>query len=213
MESIAIPDTIQGVIIARIDRLDEDVNHVLRTASVIGRAFLYRVLDAVLQVDGQLEQHLAALQAMELIHEKQLMPELEYIFKHALAQEATYESILHQTRRQLHFQVGQALEALFVNHLEEYYGLLAYHYAQADVRDSYCLSFYKYWNLLQDKILKHSLNRTGVGACSSFGIYPNDLSVKLQTDLSSCAQRFISCVARSLQGSKKYAKMPPSDFE
>jgi len=36
-----------------------------------------------------------------------------------------------------------------------------------DVRDSYCLSFYKYWNLLQDKILKHSLNRTGVGACSS----------------------------------------------
>ncbi|MCP4538309.1 MAG: AAA family ATPase [Chloroflexi bacterium] len=132
IETVAIPDTVQGVIMARVDRLDEDVKQALRTASVVGRSFFYRVLRAVAEVDRQLDHHMVELQAVEFIREKRRLPELEYIFKHALAQEATYESILLQKRRELHGQVGQAIEMLFADRLDEFYGLLAYHYARAE---------------------------------------------------------------------------------
>jgi class 3 adenylate cyclase/tetratricopeptide (TPR) repeat protein len=132
IETITLPDTLQGIIVARVDRLDEAVKQVLRAAAVIGRAFLYRVLDTVRDGDRDLERHLTELQAVELILEKQRLPELEYIFKHALVQEATYGSILLGERRSLHVLVAQAIEALFEDRLEEFYGLLAYHYARAE---------------------------------------------------------------------------------
>jgi class 3 adenylate cyclase/tetratricopeptide (TPR) repeat protein len=132
MTKVAIPDTIQGVIMARIDRLDEEVKHVLRLAAVIGRSFLYSVLKAIEAQDDDLEAGLAELQQIELILEKRKDPELEYIFKHALAQEATYETILLQQRGVLHERVGRAIEELFSDRLEEFYGLLAYHYARAE---------------------------------------------------------------------------------
>ena len=72
------------------------------------------------------------MQEIDLIREKQQQPELEYIFKHALAQEAVYESILLETRHHLHCSVAETIEALFGERLEEFYGLLAYHYARAE---------------------------------------------------------------------------------
>ena len=135
IESIHIPDTIQGVVMARVDRLDEDVKQVLRVASVIGRSFLYRVLKAISDASQRLDDSLLELQQTELIHEKQIAPELEYIFKHALAQEATYESILMQKRRKLHASVAEAIGSLFTDRLEELYGLLAYHYSKAEAWD------------------------------------------------------------------------------
>ena len=72
------------------------------------------------------------MQELEFIRLKQLTPELEYIFKHALAQEATYEGILLERRRALHARSAGAIEAMFVERLEEFYGLLAYHYARAE---------------------------------------------------------------------------------
>jgi class 3 adenylate cyclase/tetratricopeptide (TPR) repeat protein len=132
-ETITIPDTIQGVITARVDRLDEDIKRILRSAAVIGRSFPYLVLRTIERENRKLDQQLAELQGIELIREKQREPELEYIFKHALVQEVIYESILLQKRRKLHAQVGQAIEALFADRLEEFYSLLAYHYAQAEV--------------------------------------------------------------------------------
>jgi len=132
IEDIRIPDTLQGVIMARIDRLEEEVKQLLRLASVIGRTFLYRVLQAIAEADRELDHHLDELQRVELIREKSRIPELEYIFKHALIQEATYESILLKRRRELHAQVGACLETLFADRLEEFYGLLTYHYARAE---------------------------------------------------------------------------------
>jgi class 3 adenylate cyclase/tetratricopeptide (TPR) repeat protein len=143
IEAIHIPDTIQGVIMARVDRLEEEVKQVLRVASVIGRSFLYRVLKAIAEAGQRLDDDLTELQTTELIREKQHLPELEYIFKHALAQEATYESILLQKRRELHARVAQAIESLFAERLEEFYGLLAYHYARAEA-----------WEKAQDYLLK-----------------------------------------------------------
>jgi class 3 adenylate cyclase/tetratricopeptide (TPR) repeat protein len=136
IDEITIPDTIQGVIMARVDRLGEDVRQVLRTASVIGRTFPYRVLSTVAeaQTDGKLDRCLGELESHELIREKQrrLEAELEYIFKHALTQETVYESILVRHRRDLHGQVARCMEELYDERLEEYYALLAYHYAHAE---------------------------------------------------------------------------------
>ncbi len=132
IETIDVPDTIQGVIMARVDRLSEEVKQVLRAAAVIGQSFLYQVLRSVLEAEQELDQHLARLQTVELIREKQRLPDLEYIFKHALAQEATYQSILLQRRRELHASVGAVIERLFGNRLEEFYSLLAHHYARAE---------------------------------------------------------------------------------
>ena len=81
------------------------------------------------------------------------MPELEYIFKHALAQEATYESILLRSRRLLHRRVGQAIESLFSDRLDEFYGLLAYHYARAEA-----------WEKAQEYLLKAGDQAGGVAA-------------------------------------------------
>ena len=132
IERITVPDTIQGVILARMDRLNEEVKRVLRVAAVIGRSFLYRVLREIPESGQRLDEQLAELLHIEFIQEKRRTPELEYSFKHALAQEATYESMLLQKRRELHARVGQAIERLFQDRLEQFYGLLAHHYARAE---------------------------------------------------------------------------------
>ncbi len=132
VEQVTLPDTLQGVIMARVDRLDEDVKQVLKVASVIGRSFFYRVLQALAEAGRELDRHLEGLEQLELIREKRRLPELEYFFKHALVQEATYDSILVERRRQLHRRVGECIERLFGDHLEEFYGVLAYHYARAE---------------------------------------------------------------------------------
>ena len=131
-EVIPLPDTLQGVILARIDRLEEDAKLILKTASVIGQNFFYRVLRAISEAEIALDEDLDELQRVELIGEKQRMPELEYVFKHPLIQEATYESILEDRRRRLHQRIGECVELLFADRLEEFYSVLAYHFAQAE---------------------------------------------------------------------------------
>ena len=132
MEESSIPDSVQGLITARIDRLDQEAKRVLRLASVVGRCFLYRVLSAIEALESQLVKGLEQLQSTEIIREKEKLPELEYIFTHALVQQTTYESILLRKRRSLHGEVGRAMEIMFENRLEEFHGLLAYHFAKAE---------------------------------------------------------------------------------
>jgi class 3 adenylate cyclase len=129
---LAIPDTVQGVIVARIDRLEESVKSVLRLASVIGRSFLLRILKAIGQTADKVEQGVGHLEDAELIRLRQQVPELEYIFKHALVQEAAYGSILAERRRAMHRSVAEAIEQLFADRRDEFVSLLAYHYARAE---------------------------------------------------------------------------------
>ncbi len=131
-EEVTIPDTIQGVIMARVDRLDEEAKQLLRTASVIGRNFPHQVLQALTTLNGRLDPRLAELETLELIRKRHAAGELEYIFKHALTRDAIYESILLRRRRELHGQVAGAIETLFPERLDEFHALLAYHYAQAE---------------------------------------------------------------------------------
>jgi class 3 adenylate cyclase/tetratricopeptide (TPR) repeat protein len=131
LERVPIPGTIQGIVTARVDRLEEDAKQILKHAAVIGRTFLYRVLRMLGEDEQGLERCLDVLQGLELIRERRRTPELEYIFKHVLVQEAVYETMLADRRRQLHRRVAECIEALFEEHLDEWYGLLAFHYAQA----------------------------------------------------------------------------------
>jgi class 3 adenylate cyclase len=135
MEGIAIPDTLQGVLTARIDRLQEEARRVLQMAFVIGRIFLYGVLAAIAQEERELDMHLSTLQREEMIRQRAWVPELEYIFKHHLTQEAAYSGLLQRERRRFHRQVAEALERLFPDRIEEQLGLLAYHWEGAGERE------------------------------------------------------------------------------
>lgn len=128
---IAIPETLQGVLMARIDRLREETKRVLQMAAVIGRLFLYRVLAAVASGERDLDEQLLILQREEMIRERARLPELEYIFKHHLIQESAYNGLLKRQRRAFHRQVAEALERLYPYRLEEQAGLLAYHWERA----------------------------------------------------------------------------------
>ena len=91
---IEVPDTIQGIIAARMDRLQESLKRIMQVASVIGREFAYRLLATIIGMKEDLKASLLNLQGLEYIYEKQLFPELEYMFKHALTQEVAYNSLL-----------------------------------------------------------------------------------------------------------------------
>jgi tetratricopeptide (TPR) repeat protein len=129
---IQIPDTIQGIIAARMDRLEENLKKIMQVASVIGREFGFRILQAISGMRQELKTYLLNLQGLEFIYEKSLFPELEYIFKHALTQEVAYNSLLLKRRKEIHEKIGKAIEELFPNRLEEFYEMLAYHYSRSD---------------------------------------------------------------------------------
>ena len=93
-QEVVIPDTIQDIIMARIDRLAEAPKRTLQLASVIGREFTRRLLDRLAELRAQTETSLQELKALELIYERSLFPELAYMFKHALIQDVTYNSLL-----------------------------------------------------------------------------------------------------------------------
>ena len=131
-DKIAVPENIQGIIAARIDRLEEHLKEIMQVASVIGREFSYRILQTITGMREELKSSLINLQGLEFIYEKQLFPELEYIFKHALTQEVAYKSLLQKRRKEIHEKIGIAIEKLYPDRLEEYYELITYHYARSD---------------------------------------------------------------------------------
>ncbi|MGD0662146.1 MAG: adenylate/guanylate cyclase domain-containing protein [Syntrophorhabdales bacterium] len=130
-----IPDTIQGIIAARMDRLGENLKRIMQVASVIGREFAFRILQSITEMREDLKTHLLNLQGLEFIYEKSLFPELEYIFKHALIQEVAYNSLLFTRRKEIHERIGRAIEEIYPDRLEEFCEMLAYHYAKSDNRE------------------------------------------------------------------------------
>jgi class 3 adenylate cyclase len=132
LSDIKVPDTVQGIIAARIDRLDESLKKIMHVASVIGREFAFRILQSITEMKEELKAHLLNLQGLEFIYEKRLFPELEYIFKHALTQEVAYNSLLLARRKEIHGRIGKAIEEIYPDRLEEFYEMLAYHYSKSD---------------------------------------------------------------------------------
>ena len=131
-DKIQVPETLQGIIAARIDRIEDNLKRIMQVASVIGKEFAFRILDSITGMHEELKSHLMNLQGLEFIYEKSLFPELEYIFKHALTQEVAYNSLLLNRRKEIHGKIGQAIESLYSDNLEEYYELLAHHYLRSE---------------------------------------------------------------------------------
>jgi tetratricopeptide (TPR) repeat protein len=135
IEKVVIPPTINDVLMARIDRLEERTRELVKVASVIGRSFFDRIIKDVEDSMEDVDDRLAYLKDVQLIRDRIRMQELEYLFKHALAQEAAYESTLIQQRKGLHLKVAQSIEKVFQERLHEFYGMLAYHYGKGEDLD------------------------------------------------------------------------------
>lgn len=135
---LRVPDSLQRLLLARIDRLVDELKYTLRIASVIGREFSEAVLHFVL-VEAQastdrdeLHQQLNALEDKGLVETLVAKQQLAFLFRHALVQEAAYEAILKADRRTLHRAVGQALETLFPDNSQELAATLAFHYLRGE---------------------------------------------------------------------------------
>jgi class 3 adenylate cyclase/tetratricopeptide (TPR) repeat protein len=131
IDQCEIPSTVQGVLAARMDRLSEDLKRTMQVASVIGRDFAFRLLKSIMELGEELRTHLTNLVGLEILYEKALYPELEYIFKNALTQEVAYDSLLKQRRRQIHGRIAGTIEELYADRLEEHYEMLAHHYERS----------------------------------------------------------------------------------
>jgi len=149
IKDIQVPDTIQGIISARMDRLEDNLKRTMQVASVIGRDFAFRILQSITGMREELKSYLLNLQGLEFIYEKKLFPELEYIFKHALIQEVAYNSLLVARRKEIHQKIAEAIEQLYSDRIEEFYERLAYHYSGARNLSK----AYQYLKLSTDKAL------------------------------------------------------------
>jgi class 3 adenylate cyclase/tetratricopeptide (TPR) repeat protein len=127
-----VPETIQDIIVSRLDRLSEHQKRTIQTAAVIGREFAVRLLRHIADIQEQLDDCLSELKNLELIYEKNVFPDLEYIFKHVLTQEAAYNSLLSTRRTRLHTAIGLAIEELHQERLAERYEELAHHFTQGE---------------------------------------------------------------------------------
>jgi DNA-binding NtrC family response regulator/tetratricopeptide (TPR) repeat protein len=129
----AVPDTVEGVLMARIDRLSAEDKRVLQAAAVIGRNLPFLLLQAILDpADGMLRERLARLQSAEFLYETRAASELEYTFKHALTHEVAYASLLPAQRRSLHARIVDVLESWQREGREELVERLAHHAIQAE---------------------------------------------------------------------------------
>ena len=158
-----VPDTVQDLITARIDRLEEEQKRTLQVAAVIGREFALRLLRRTLDPAGRFEANspvrarasraqpsgggseggrrpppsiercLAELKSLEFIYEKAVLPDLEYVFKHALTHDVAYATILRRERRTLHAAIGAAIEEVYAERIDERVEELAHHFFQGEV--------------------------------------------------------------------------------
>ncbi len=132
IDSIPLPSTVQAVVAARIDRLEENAKKVLEIASVVGREISTSILDAVADLaPAELSEAAQYLRQAELLYDVPPFEQRLLAFRHPLIQEVAYRSLLHERRRELHSKVAQAIESLFKDRAEERASLLAYHLEQA----------------------------------------------------------------------------------
>jgi len=135
LSTLTIPATLQDSLMARLDRL-VTAKGIAQIGATIGRQFSYELLRAIASVEAAtLQQELGRLIEAELVYQRGLPPQATYTFKHALIQDAAYQSLLKSTRQQYHQRIAQALEAQFPETVETQPELLAHHYTEAGLSE------------------------------------------------------------------------------
>jgi len=148
IQEVAIPSTIQEVIMARVDSLPDGAKSVLQTGSAIGREFSCELIKRVTGIPTpEMTPHLSVLRDSELLYERGIFPQATYIFRHSLTQEVAYDSLLLKRRREIHDRIGKAIEELYPDRLEEFYEILAHHYSKSENHEK----AYQYLKLSGDK--------------------------------------------------------------
>ena len=133
IKHIAIPSTIQEVIMSRVDSLPENSKDLLQIGSAIEREFSYVTISRVAELpEKELLSCLSVLKDSELIYERGIYPQSSYIFKHALTQEVVYDSILGKRKKMLHEKIGKVIEELCKENIDEHYQILSDHFIKAE---------------------------------------------------------------------------------
>jgi class 3 adenylate cyclase/predicted ATPase len=151
---LAIPATLQDSLMARLDRL-APVKEVAQLGAAFGREFTYELIHAVLPLDEEaLRGELAKLVEAELLFQRGIPPQARYFFKHALIQEAAYQSLLKSKRRLYHQKIAEVLEEQFGDIRETQPELLAHHYTEAGLSEQAIV----YWHRAGQRAIERSAN-------------------------------------------------------
>jgi predicted ATPase len=151
---LAIPSTLHDSLMARLDRL-APVRESVQVGAVLGREFSYDLLRAVAGVeDSTLRHGIRQLVDAELIYQRGVPPQATYLFKHALIQDAAYQSLLKSTRQQYHRQIARLLEEQFPETKDTQPELLAQHYTEAGLTEQAISS----WQRAGQHAVQHSAN-------------------------------------------------------
>jgi class 3 adenylate cyclase/predicted ATPase len=151
---LAIPSTLQDSLMARLDRLAA-TREIAQLGATLGREFSYELLQAISPLDEEtFQQGLRQLVEAELLYQRGLPPQATYLFKHALVQDAAYQSLLKSKRQQLHQQVAQVLRERFAEITEAHPEILAHHYTEAGL----LAQAIPYWQQAGERAAQRSAN-------------------------------------------------------
>jgi predicted ATPase len=195
---LAIPTTLHDSLMARLDRLAA-VKEVAQLGATLGRTFSYELLQAILPLDeATLRQALAQLVGAELLYQQGLPPRATYIFKHALIQEAAYQSLLKSTRQRYHQRIAQVLAARFPETAATQPELLAHHYTEASLLEEAIT----HWRRAAERANERAANAEAIGHLTK-GLELlqtlSDSSARLQHEL-----RLQIILGRALKDAKGY---------
>ena len=158
LSTCAIPTTLQDSLMARLDRLIS-AKGIAQLAAVIGRQFTYALLQAVSPLDEvTLQRELGRLVEAELLYQRGLPPQASYLFKHALLQDAAYQSLLKSTRQQYHQRIAEVLEARFLETAETQLELVAYHCMAAGLT----AQSVSYWHKAAQRAIERSAHMEAI---------------------------------------------------
>ena len=177
LNSITLPDNLEAAITSRIDSLNPSQQLTLKVASVIGRIFAVRVLEAIHPIEAdkpELNQYLETLTRLSLTLIESETPDLAYLFKHAVTQEVAYNLMLYSQRRQLHQAVAEWIERSYEHEIASYYALLAHHWMRAADEPE---------PAQRDKAIRKAVNYLEKAGDQSLNNFANTEAVQFFTDL------------------------------
>jgi len=191
VDAIAIPDTLHDSLMARLDQLIP-VKEVAQIGAAIGREFSYQLVTALSPLSRpDLDAALDKLVESQLVHRRGSPPNATYIFKHALVQDAAYESLLRRDRQALHGEIAEALRTNMPSIADVEPELLAHHYAKAEMPERAVPLWLAAGQIASarastDEALEHL--KAGVSLISSLreGQERDDIELKLQSSLGFC---------------------------
>jgi class 3 adenylate cyclase/tetratricopeptide (TPR) repeat protein len=129
IKEVIIPSSIHDIIMARVDSLPEKAKELLQICSAIEREFEFKLIKQVTRDSEQdLLSNISVLKESELLYERGIRPNSNFIFRHSLIREVVYDSILAKKKKNLHEKIGEAIELLYEGHIDNYYEILAEHF-------------------------------------------------------------------------------------